>query len=931
MSFEKFQTKNNSYSTLLNALSSWSTTVVVDTDEWAIFPSTYPFLITIEQFNSSWIVIKREVLKVSNRVDDTMTVVRAYEHCIQDDTTNPKTQTQYALDFSAWDKVSMYYTSWLIDDIQDQIYTNQQDIATHENQLNDVPNISKTETNFKWWVWIAIDEASWDIAQTSNWRIEDEKYWVYLQEPTWNASAEFDSSITRTWKFTLKMSNLNSTWTWQCFINSARNTANLIIKPNTKYKISCWARTYNVASNSAYIWTFELNSSLWWITSHTSSKLSWTNDWTYIEDIFTSNASSYYLQIYMSNNVAWNISDVWYDINSLRLEEIIESQTDTINDSSQWVIWLKAVSSYDNIDQTIWWTGNTYTVPTSINEWATHRQTFTPTKKKQAKIKINVVADWWQALTLTIHDTSNNVIATQSKWSIWTWDITFDIPRIWTSWAYHFHLTVPSWTTTINTNVSSDLEWCQATFYYAKNTTWFIVSENWETINLNTDEDWLLNWSIIDLANWKYIYENSISDYWINAWLDLYNWNWAINYSNNSLYFQWWTDCDLIYKVNTLFPCNNFQINTEIQIWNARSWNIYYSLDWINYTELYIWDISSWDAYSWSLTFNIDMWWATIVYIKFSMNYISALWSIFYIDFYWDIDISSLPILYNYPTWINLYETYVWFTSFSINTVYYRKNKYWFPALEFSEWNYIFLQRDTYEWTSWSSYTYIKAKDWSTWWSYTQLWDWDYISISSTTNPIIDTIEKIQYNRIYISSNDINASSTLDWSLQWNVIFQSKNQWIKYDIIELKKENNEQNKWIDELLARIKYLETITSRQKIQRKSLTMSNWSFDLTFDELSEISYVLIDWFAWQDTSLNISRNARSSWRYNWTSWWCSYHQWQSWWSTTTTYVLYLTWWSIWWNITTSSMSISWNHVLWTIAWVWLTPQATITAFWI
>ena len=105
---------------------------------------------------------------------------------------------------------------------------------------------------------------------------------------------------------------------------------------------------------------------------------------------------------------------------------------------------------------------NTYTVPTSITESATTQRNFTPTKTSINSLSVWVVAKGTGNLTLTIHDSNNAVIATQTianasltngaynKFTLST------VARVINA-EYHFHLTVNTGTTTVGTSTSADL------------------------------------------------------------------------------------------------------------------------------------------------------------------------------------------------------------------------------------------------------------------------------------------------------------------------------------------------------------------------------------------------------------------------------------------------------------------------------------------
>lgn len=111
-------------------------------------------------------------------------------------------------------------------------------------------------------------------------------------------------------------------------------------------------------------------------------------------------------------------------------------------------------------------TGQTYTTTTSINEGATHRQTFTATHDplKEITIDINDTGDdpTW---TVTVHDAEENTIGTKTLAfaSVATGDnvFTFDTPlRLVIGNEYHFHVTTSTTTGApkATSNVASDLE-----------------------------------------------------------------------------------------------------------------------------------------------------------------------------------------------------------------------------------------------------------------------------------------------------------------------------------------------------------------------------------------------------------------------------------------------------------------------------------------
>lgn len=128
-----------------------------------------------------------------------------------------------------------------------------------------------------------------------------------------------------------------------------------------------------------------------------------------------------------------------------------------------------------DIDQEDTSTGQTYALGTSIDEGASHRQTFAPNRDPQKSISINIAdlgdnGDW----TLTVHDALNRVVATKTvaRANLPTsgvYEFVFD-----STWRpvlganYHFHLTVSSATGSpaVVSGTTNNLETAQFKSYY---------------------------------------------------------------------------------------------------------------------------------------------------------------------------------------------------------------------------------------------------------------------------------------------------------------------------------------------------------------------------------------------------------------------------------------------------------------------------------
>lgn len=128
MAFTYYKTTNNAQSTLAAGLtgSNLDVTIILKPWEGALYPSTYPFLLCLEKVDTTSTsipkpVVRREIVKVTNRSSDTLTVVRASGTCVWDDTANPKTQGNTIYVFDVGDKVSLYKMSEDETDVKDEV------------------------------------------------------------------------------------------------------------------------------------------------------------------------------------------------------------------------------------------------------------------------------------------------------------------------------------------------------------------------------------------------------------------------------------------------------------------------------------------------------------------------------------------------------------------------------------------------------------------------------------------------------------------------------------------------------------------------------------------------------------------------------------------------------------------------------------------
>jgi len=247
---------------------------------------------------------------------------------------------------------------------------------------------SSTATTLRGGVVRVIDSATGDIARTTSGWIEDEKYGVYAFQVATAWSAEFDTDVTRTGTKTLKLSNTDATGRVVAVIGADTNAGStwaissmfkygIKIKPSTTYIFNCYVKTNNVATNGAYVgmrgYTSAGNVT---VNVAASNRLTGTQDWTLCTITFNAGSTTEYVYLQFQNVVAGNISDAWFDINSMTLEEV---STISSPHTSLYYPKFTAVTSTDNIDQSQVVSDNTNRLGTSATQW--EAQQFTPTKK----------------------------------------------------------------------------------------------------------------------------------------------------------------------------------------------------------------------------------------------------------------------------------------------------------------------------------------------------------------------------------------------------------------------------------------------------------------------------------------------------------------------------------------------------------------------
>lgn len=166
MQYSNYDMKNNVHATLSTAISSVATTIQLTAWQGARFWNTFPQIATLESFDENWKVIKREIVQITWRSGDNLTVVRAFAPCPENDDAN--SQSQNAISFNADDTISLYIPKEIFDIIKkslNDIYDN-----GANNMRTEVVSWLQVEVNpWQVLVWSAYyDFAGWTITLTDN-------------------------------------------------------------------------------------------------------------------------------------------------------------------------------------------------------------------------------------------------------------------------------------------------------------------------------------------------------------------------------------------------------------------------------------------------------------------------------------------------------------------------------------------------------------------------------------------------------------------------------------------------------------------------------------------------------------------------------------------------------------------------------------------
>ena len=114
--YTNYHMRNNVFSELYAPISSLATTIQLKEWQWERRWNNFPILATLENIEE-WKVLKREIVKITARNWDYLTVVRWSAQCPPNDDSNVQWSTSFS--FNSDDKISLYIPKEIFDNIQD--------------------------------------------------------------------------------------------------------------------------------------------------------------------------------------------------------------------------------------------------------------------------------------------------------------------------------------------------------------------------------------------------------------------------------------------------------------------------------------------------------------------------------------------------------------------------------------------------------------------------------------------------------------------------------------------------------------------------------------------------------------------------------------------------------------------------------------------
>lgn len=440
MVFQNYKWTENAETTFDWDVSASSTTWIVHPWEWALYPTTFPFLLTGEKYSATETpqVIGREIVKVTGSpAADQFTVVRQFAPCVQNDTLDPKVQSNGPQTFLSGDKISLYKTAVDDEDMKNELVSLRTEVDTN------IPATYATKED--------VQRGSYIYAASSTW---NDDYSITLDPaPTSLVSLKtsifFLPDVDSSWACSLEIN-----WLWVKTLREA-NQVNAVVKAWFKVEV-----LYNEADD------------VYDIISQTQAILNVEVETTESNIILWEDVSAWnYLRKWRWVVSTWWVNQIW---NTSLSYWTFSLKRDTNNE--------KAWQNFDVIANV-----KITTIAVKL------RRNGNPVGNITAKI----FSDQWTTL---LHTSTNTV----AEWSVVSWsyyNFTFD-DIILPAWNYYIELSTDRATNSTSNNTqpyfwfnSTDTQWVA----YTINSGW-----TWSTPNSTYDLDIRVTYVWITEDLWKF-------------------------------------------------------------------------------------------------------------------------------------------------------------------------------------------------------------------------------------------------------------------------------------------------------------------------------------------------------------------------------------------------------------------------------------------
>lgn len=507
-----YKYSNNSVSTLAWSITAISTTLVIQTGDNTKFVDSFPFTMTLEQFDENNAVIKREIVRATSRTWDIYNIDRAIESCLQSDTAT--TQTSNALDFDEWSVVSMRVTAWQMQEINSKVFavpdandimdlSTNQTVATWVKSFNNHPRQSTysapTLANQYAPKQYVDDQVSLASTPESFWT-SDYVAWENLVE--WEcvflANEDFYNTrlvSSKTW------STSNDFWDW-----STLSTGIFFLVPKEWFNVD-WVANIILSLSKTWSPVDNINFNLFendkvtpvaWFSTFVIdwSTLTWSLD-DYTIDLWNinlSNNNQYFLEItrtwwqdavnYYSIWVSSTNNYEWYWFSDFDWSTRTDSNNDPYFEVQYWKSYtLNNVYKYDS-RYNLW---ETYINRNTVNQWDDALIIFDWIYSDPSFQENQYVNYWWYSLIPEYFSnywwsvrsiyTTESINTPKSQSIIFYEDITISSIDLLvfinkTSWA-------STWTAVINIRIETDLNWSPSWTLADPNSSWTLSIPFW--------------------------------------------------------------------------------------------------------------------------------------------------------------------------------------------------------------------------------------------------------------------------------------------------------------------------------------------------------------------------------------------------------------------------------------------------------------------